>query len=204
MKGETKPIQEDPEYRPGDGKYSWFKAPRYEGEPCEVGPLARVLVAYGKGHKDIKPLVDSTLKKLDVPAAALFSTLGRTAARGMETIAIGDRWKPGSWVSSSANVKSGDTKTYEPWEMPDSGMGVRPQRRSPRVSGPLDRDRRRQDQKLPVCGSLHLELCPGTAKGKWAPWKRRSSARPWRIPSSRWKSCGPFIPSIPASPVASM
>ena len=46
-KGETKPVQEDPKYRPGGGKYSWFKAPRYEGEPCEVGPLARVLVAYG-------------------------------------------------------------------------------------------------------------------------------------------------------------
>ena len=51
--GETKPLQEDPQYRPGDGKYSWFKAPRYDGEPCEVGPLARVLVAYAKGQKDI-------------------------------------------------------------------------------------------------------------------------------------------------------
>jgi [NiFe] hydrogenase large subunit len=59
---------------PGGGKYSWFKAPRYEGEPMEVGPLARVLVAYGKGHKDIKPIVDSVLTKLGVPAAALFST----------------------------------------------------------------------------------------------------------------------------------
>jgi [NiFe] hydrogenase large subunit len=48
-----------------------------------------VLVAYGKGHKDIKPLVDSTLQKLGIPAGALFSTLGRTAARGLETIAIG-------------------------------------------------------------------------------------------------------------------
>jgi [NiFe] hydrogenase large subunit len=63
MKGETKPLKEDPKYRPDGGKYSWFKAPRYEGDPCEVGPLASVLVAYGKGHKDIKPLVDSTLQK---------------------------------------------------------------------------------------------------------------------------------------------
>ncbi len=121
-KGETKPIQENPEYRPGSGQYTWLKAPRYEDLSCEVGPLARVLVAYGKGHKDIKPLVDSTLQKLDVPVQALFSTLGRTAARGLETIAVGDRIE--TWMGELlANLKNGDTKTYEPWEMPDSGEG---------------------------------------------------------------------------------
>jgi [NiFe] hydrogenase large subunit len=122
-KGETKPLQENPKYRPGDGKYSWFKAPRYEGEPCEVGPLTRVLVAYAKGHKEIKPIVDNVLKTLDVPAAALFSTLGRTAARGIEALAIGERNQV--WVGELIeNLKSGDTKTYQPYEMPDSAMGV--------------------------------------------------------------------------------
>jgi len=118
--GETKP--QHGEYRTED-KYSWFKAPRYEGEPCEVGPLARVLVAYGKGKKEIKALVDSTLKKLDVPVEALFSTLGRTAARGLETVAIGDAMQ--RWVMELVeNLKSGDTKTYQSWEMPDSAQGV--------------------------------------------------------------------------------
>jgi [NiFe] hydrogenase large subunit len=122
-KGETKPLAEDPKYRPGKGKYSWFKAPRYEGEPCEVGPLARVLVAYAKGHEAIKPAVDGVLKKLGVPATALFSTLGRTAARGIETIAIGNKVE--AWtLELIENLKSGDTKTYEPHEIPDSGMGV--------------------------------------------------------------------------------
>ena len=122
-KGETKPLQENPKYRPGDGKYSWFKAPRYEGEPCEVGPLARVLVAYAKGHKEIKPIVDSVLKNLGVPAAALFSTLGRTAARGIEALAIGERNQV--WVGELIeNLKNGDTKTYQAYEMPDSAMGV--------------------------------------------------------------------------------
>ena len=121
--GETKPLKEDPKYKPGAGKYSWFKAPRYEGQPCEVGPLARVLTAYAKGHKDIKPIVDSVLKTLNVPAAALFSTLGRTAARGIETLAIGERVQV--WVNELVeNIKSGDTKTYQPYEMPNSGMGV--------------------------------------------------------------------------------
>jgi [NiFe] hydrogenase large subunit len=121
--GETKPLKEDPKYQPDKGQYSWFKAPRYDGEPCEVGPLARVLVAYGKGHKDIKPIVDSVLAKLGVPATALFSTLGRTAARGIETIAIGDATE--AWTMELIeNLKSGDTKTYQPHEIPAKGKGV--------------------------------------------------------------------------------
>jgi [NiFe] hydrogenase large subunit len=122
-KGETKPLQENPKYRPGGGKYSWFKAPRYEGEPCEVGPLTRVLVAYARGHKDIKPMVDTVLMTLGVDANALFSTLGRTAARGIEALAIGERVQ--TWVMELVeNIKNGDTQTYEPYEMPNSGMGV--------------------------------------------------------------------------------
>ena len=122
-KGETKPIQENPQYRPGGGDYSWMKAPRYEGASCEVGPLSRVLVAYAKGHKDIVPLVDGALKKLNVPAAALFSTLGRTAARALETVAIGDRME--AWMGELiGNIKGGNTKTYQKWDFPKSGQGV--------------------------------------------------------------------------------
>jgi [NiFe] hydrogenase large subunit len=122
FKGETKPIQKDPQYRPEKGQYTWFKAPRYDGEPSEVGPLTRVLVAYAKGHKDIKPIVDKVLKDLGIPATALFSTLGRTAARGIETVAIGDAMQ--GWVMELVeNVKNGDTKTYQSWTMPDKGMG---------------------------------------------------------------------------------
>ncbi len=131
--GETNPLTENIKYEPGDErtwlfwktkskKYSWLKAPRYEGEPCEVGPLARVLVAYGKGDKTIKSLVDSTLKTLDIPAEALFSTLGRTAARGLETLAIGGAME--GWIMELVeNLKKGDDKTYEPWKMPDKAMG---------------------------------------------------------------------------------
>jgi len=121
--GETKPVQEDPQYRPGDGQYSWFKAPRYEGEPCEVGPLARVLIAYGMGHKDIVPVVNSVLQNLGIEPKHLFSTLGRTAARGIETLVIGEAMV--GWVDELvANLKAGNAATYEPYEVPDSGMGV--------------------------------------------------------------------------------
>ncbi len=120
--GETKPLADDPKYNPTKGKYSWIKAPRYDGASCEVGPLARVLVAYGKGHKDIKPLVDKALTQLSIPASALFSTLGRTAARAIETVAVGDALQ--EWTMELVeNIKSGDTKTYEPHEIPESGRG---------------------------------------------------------------------------------
>jgi [NiFe] hydrogenase large subunit len=121
--GETKPLQENPKYRPGDGKYSWLKAPRYEGHPCEVGPLARVLIAYGKGHKEIVASTNHVMKTLGIEPKHLFSTLGRTGARGIETMVIGERMQ--GWVMELvANIKNGDPATYQPYEMPDSGMGV--------------------------------------------------------------------------------
>jgi len=120
FEGETRP--EHGAYRPETGKYSWFKAPRYDGEPCEVGPLARVLVAYARGRKEMVDLVDTTIKKLDIPLAALFSTLGRTAARGLETVVIGNCME--GWINElTANIKKGDFRTYQSWDMPDSGIG---------------------------------------------------------------------------------
>ena len=67
-----------------NAKYSWVKSPRWKGNAVEVGPLARYIVAYARGNKEIKEQVDGVLKTLDVPITALFSTLGRTAARGLE------------------------------------------------------------------------------------------------------------------------
>jgi len=122
FKGETKPLQENPAYEPDDKQYSWFKAPRYENEPCEVGPLARTLVAYAKGHEGIKAMVDSVLQKLGVPVEALFSTLGRTAARGIEALVIGQQL--GTWINALVEqVKSGAAATYQAWEMPETGEG---------------------------------------------------------------------------------
>ena len=122
FKGETRPLQEDPKFEPDDGKYSWFKAPRYEDRPCEVGPLARTLVAYGYGKPEVKAAVDSVLAKLDVPAEALFSTLGRTAARGIEALVVGQRME--AWINELVGlVKDGKAQTYQSWEMPDTGMG---------------------------------------------------------------------------------
>ncbi|OQX26015.1 MAG: hydrogenase 2 large subunit [Desulfobacteraceae bacterium IS3] len=120
FKGETKPQHGD--YKPDDGKYSWMKAPRYDGEACEVGPLARVLVAYAKEKKEVKDVVDSVLKKLDIPATALFSTLGRTAARAIETLVIGNAME--TWIGQLVeNLKKGDISTCQSYTMPDKAMG---------------------------------------------------------------------------------
>lgn len=119
-KGETRP-----KYVPmnTDDRYSWMKAPRYKGEPMEVGPLARVLVAYGKGHEPTKKAVDGLLKKLQLPQGALFSTLGRTAARALETQIIGESME--GWMNQLVtNLKNGNNKTYQPYEMPMEGMGA--------------------------------------------------------------------------------
>jgi hydrogenase large subunit len=100
-----------------DGKYSWLKTPRWKDEPMEVGPLARLLVAFAKGNTEVKDVVTEALKKLDVPIGALFSTLGRTAARGLETRLI-VHWMKGFYDELIASIKGGDVRTFTPdkWE----------------------------------------------------------------------------------------
>jgi [NiFe] hydrogenase large subunit/hydrogenase large subunit len=109
-------------------KYSWVKTPRYEDAAMEVGPLARCLVAYASGHKQVKETVDMVLNKLGVGPAALFSTLGRTAARGIETAIIAG--KLSDWTDElAANMKKGDYKTantdkWDPSTWPAEAKGV--------------------------------------------------------------------------------
>ncbi|MCG8012833.1 MAG: nickel-dependent hydrogenase large subunit, partial [Candidatus Thiodiazotropha weberae] len=84
--------------------YSWLKAPRWKGKAVEVGPLARVLMLYANGHEQTKELVGMTLSKLDLPTRALFSTLGRTAARTLETKILADAMQ-GWYDQLVANIK---------------------------------------------------------------------------------------------------
>jgi hydrogenase large subunit len=98
-------------------KYSWLKMPRWDQMPMEVGPLARVLAMYASGHQQTRELVDATLKALDAPAEALFSTLGRTAARAIETKVFADAMR-GYYNDLIAEIKAGNTRTFsrEKWE----------------------------------------------------------------------------------------
>ncbi|CAJ0877026.1 hydrogenase large subunit [freshwater sediment metagenome] len=109
------------------GKYSWIKSPRWRGNAVEVGPLARYIIGYAQGKPEFKEPTDKLLQSLGVPVTALFSTLGRTAARGLEC----------QWAAQKlryfqdklvANIKAGDSSTanidkWEPKSWPSEARG---------------------------------------------------------------------------------
>lgn len=129
--GETTPRYAGPtppfDSLEGHDKYSWLKAPRYEDEPMEVGPLARMLVAYAAGHPDVVAGVDGVLGALGVGPEALFSTLGRVAARALETKLIAAKL-PGWQADLETNLDSGDlavadVSKWDPESWPSDAQG---------------------------------------------------------------------------------
>jgi [NiFe] hydrogenase large subunit len=118
-----------------DKKYSWGKAPRLDGKPMEVGPLARMLVAYVQGVPQVKEIIDGTLKALGVPGKpeVLLSLLGRVAARNLEAKVIADQMVV--WVTELVEaLKGGDSKFFTEstatdgdgaglWEAPRGALG---------------------------------------------------------------------------------
>lgn len=94
----------------GDGKYSWVKSPRYQDEPIEVGPLACLLVNYARGNQVVVNAVDGLLARTGLPLEALFTTLGRTAARMLQTVLVGQASLQ-TFDSLLINIQS-DQSTY--------------------------------------------------------------------------------------------
>lgn len=111
-----------------EDKYSWIKTPRWKEKPMEVGPLARLVVAYAAGKEPQKTAVDNVLAALNLPASALFSTLGRTAARGIETQLVAG-WALEFFDQLMKNLENGDSRMANPvmWEnenWPKKAQGV--------------------------------------------------------------------------------
>ena len=109
-------------------KYSWIKAPRWRGHAMEVGPLARYVIGYAKGHEEITEQINFVLKTLDVPVDALFSTLGRTAARALEAQWAADK-NLYFFDKLMTNIKNGDLATHsgdkwDPKDWPAVSKGV--------------------------------------------------------------------------------
>jgi hydrogenase large subunit len=112
----------------GQEKYSFLKTPRWRDNAMEVGPLARLIVGYAAGNAEIKETVNAVLGKLGAPAAALFSTLGRTAARGIDA-ALTMGWLKEFFGQLMDRVKANDVSTFneERWDpktWPSEAEGV--------------------------------------------------------------------------------
>ncbi|EEW25312.1 nickel-dependent hydrogenase large subunit [Rhodobacter ferrooxidans] len=108
--------------------YSWLKSPRWKGNVMEVGPLARILMLHAKGHEPTMELAAMALKTLDLPLTAMFSTMGRTAARTLESKIIADQM-PTWYDNLVANIKAGDLAVHneakwDPATWPAEARGV--------------------------------------------------------------------------------
>ncbi len=114
--GQTQPRYTGPkppfEFLDTDVQYSWLKSPRYDGKVMEVGPLSRALIGYAAGKDYVRKPVDDVLAKLKAPPTALFSTLGRVAARAIESQIVADRLE--GWLDElHDNLHAGDTRVAD-------------------------------------------------------------------------------------------
>ncbi|MEK6650763.1 MAG: nickel-dependent hydrogenase large subunit, partial [Bacteroidota bacterium] len=101
--------------------YSWLKSPRYGNEPYEVGPLARVILAYRRKEPTaLVDLVDTTLSRLGIGFDDLCSVMGRHIARAIECKVIADQL-----TGMIMEVKL-DEPVCTPHKIPESadGMGL--------------------------------------------------------------------------------
>ncbi len=188
--GETKLAYSGPKppYEQLDvsGKYSWLKTPRWKGNPMEVGPLARLLVAYASGSAEVKEAVDGALKQLNVPVTALFSTLGRTAARGLETRLVA-RWSKEFYGQLLANIKNGDTRMFnnekwnpETWPAEAKGVGLSEAPRGALAHWIVIRDKKISNYQLVVPSTWNAS--PRDGKGQRSAYEAALIGTPVKNP----------------------
>jgi len=112
-------------------QYTWSKAPRYDGKPMQVGPLARVMLAYAQGHPRTKELVDGAVKQYGITLKQLNSTAGRTLARAVECLIEAETMANDTFPNFVKNIVGGDISVFdatkwEPssWDAECSGYGL--------------------------------------------------------------------------------
>lgn len=109
-------------------KYSWLKSPRWKEQPMETGPLARMLVGYALKRDEFVHLINDALKRLHWSLEAMKSALGRTVARGLESVLVA-QWMRDDMDALLKNIKNGDQITFdrtkwEPETWPKHAKGV--------------------------------------------------------------------------------
>ena len=115
------PYEEDtvPNYTDfqDDGKYTWLKAPRFQGEPMQVGPLAQVLIGFVQGDELTTTYATHVLSEISklagaqVGPEALHSTLGRHAARAIRCAMMSDLALK-HWDLLVDNIGKGDYEIF--------------------------------------------------------------------------------------------
>ena len=163
-----------------------------------------MLAAYASGHAEARDLIGDVLGRLNVGPAALYSTLGRTAARGIETVLLARRMN--TWYDAFVNrISRSDTQTFskdkwEPETWPAKAQELRIPRCSTQRPRPLGADRERQDRTLPVRRAEHLECRPaGPARRNPDPMRPRSpTTTRSSIRNGPSRSSARFTRSIPA------
>lgn len=117
--GELHPSQGQTNPSPHkDGAYSWLKAPRYKGQPMEVGPLSRVMAAYHHPHdQGMRQRLDPVLNKLGATPEMMQSVLGRHLSRALEA----------SWLAEQAfawlDELTDNGKPAQDFDIPSRGSG---------------------------------------------------------------------------------
>lgn len=115
-----------------DGKYSWVKAPRFENEPAQVGPLSQVLIGYAQGHALTKKYADAAIEKIaaiggvHATPAMLQSTLGRHGARAIRACMLAELAQK-HWQLLVDNISKGDYNVFNAPVMPSrevEGVGT--------------------------------------------------------------------------------
>ena len=133
-KGETDPNYTD--FQP-DKKYTWVKAPRYNGQPIQVGPLANVVVGYASRHpltrkwtdtafRTISSVHDSGTPGFNLTPEELQSTMGRYLARAIRSAMLSDLALQ-HWQLLTDNILKGDDTTFNPPQFPShecEGVGM--------------------------------------------------------------------------------
>ncbi|TAK02851.1 MAG: nickel-dependent hydrogenase large subunit, partial [Chloroflexota bacterium] len=171
----------------GHDKYSWLKAPRFEDEPMEVGPLSRMLVAYASGHADVTAAVNAVLGALDVGAEALFSTLGRIAARAIETQLLAAKLP--AWLAElEANLKTGDLAIAEvtkwdpsTWPADARGWGMEEAPRGALGHWVVIKDQKIENYQLVVPSTWNGS--PRDAQGRRGAWEEALIGTPVADPA---------------------
>jgi len=189
--GETNPDYTGPkppyEFLDTDKKYSWVKGIRYDGLSTEVGPLSRMLIAYASGHQRVKEVVTMVLQKLGVGPAALFSTLGRTAARGIETLVTAEMVPV--WIDElAANIKTGDLRIHNAekwdpstWPNEAKGYGFHEAPRGSLGHWIVIKDGKVENYQCVVPGGWNSS--PRDAKGKPGPYEAALLGTPLKDPN---------------------